>query len=89
MLLRILVSVSRYMPLHASTLPLYKYVDDGTIFEVVKNEINSSSRLQDEINDIQKWVNENDMKINEEKTKEMVISFNKPYPQFAPIMARS
>ena len=70
----------------ASTLPLYKYVDDGTIFEVVKNEINSSSRLQDEINDIQKWVNENDMKINEEKTKQMVISFNKPYPQFAPII---
>ena len=61
----------------ASTLPLYKYLDDGTIFEVVKN---------DEINDIQKWVNENDMKINEEKTKEMVISFNKPYPQFAPII---
>ena len=56
-------------------LPLYKYVDDCTIYEVVTK--GESSMLQNELNKIIEWTNSNNMKINVTKTKELSISFLK------------
>ena len=56
-------------------LPLYKYVDDCTIYGVVTK--GGSSILQNELNKIIKWTNSNNMKINVTKPKELSISFLK------------
>ena len=56
-------------------LPLYKYVDHCTIYEVVTK--GESSILQNELNKIIEWTNSNNMKINVTKTKELSISFLK------------
>ena len=56
-------------------LPLYKYVDDCTIYEVVTK--GESSILQNELNKIIEWTNSNNMKINVTKTKELSNSFLK------------
>ena len=56
-------------------LPLYKYVDDYTIYEVVTK--GESSILQNELSKIVEWTNSNNMKINVTKTKELSISFLK------------
>ncbi len=53
--------------------PLYKYIDDGTMFEICTS--GSASRLQDSANDVAQWSKENDMRLNPKKTKEMLISF--------------
>ena len=50
-----------------------KYVDDVTISEVIK--ATEESCLQTELNELQQWACENDMKLNGLKCKEMVVSF--------------
>ena len=52
---------------------LYKYVDDSTLFEMC--ELNSISLMQESVNIAAEWTNNNDMKINSEKSKEMIISY--------------
>ena len=58
-----------------SDLPLYKYVDDCTIYEVLFKA--EPSVLQNELNKIIKWSESNNMKINVTKTKELSITFLK------------
>ena len=54
---------------------LYKYVDDSTLFEVC--ERNGVSLMQESVDIAAKWTEENYMKLNKEKSKEMIISFAK------------
>ena len=58
-----------------SDLPLYKYVDDCTIYEVISTSLYQPSILQNELNKIIEWTDSNNMKINVIKTKELSISF--------------
>ena len=58
----------------STPVPLYKYVDDSTLFELC--EMNSISLMQEYVNIAAEWTNNNDMKINSEKSKEMIISFS-------------
>ena len=51
--------------------PIYKYVDDSTIFEICNQS--RVSVIQDSANIITQWSSDNDMRINTSKTKEMVI----------------
>ena len=55
--------------------PIYKYVDDSTIFEICKK--GSASVLQESVNIACQWSVENDMKINDNKTQELLICFCK------------
>ena len=57
----------------STPVPLYKYVDDSTLSEIC--EINSISLMQEYVNIAAEWTNNNDMKINSEKSKEMIISY--------------
>ena len=64
---------------HPETIKSVKYVDDTTLSERVNNR--SPSQLQDTADMIIDWSNDNKMKINEKKTKEMYISTNRtPVP---------
>ena len=55
--------------------PVYKYVDDSTIFEICNQS--RVSVIQDSANIIAQWSSDNDMRINTCKTKEMIICFCK------------
>ena len=57
------------------TASLYKYVDDSTIFEVCERD--GVSLMQESVYIASKWTEENYMKLNNEKSKEMIISFAK------------
>ena len=46
----------------STPVPLYKYVDDSTLFELC--EMNSISLMQESVNIAAEWTNNNDMKIN-------------------------
>ena len=54
---------------------LYKYVDDSTLFEVC--ERNGVSLMQESVDIAANWTDENYMKLNKEKSKEMIITFTK------------
>ena len=56
--------------------PLYKYVDDTTLFEVCERQT-MSYKLQSSAEDVVQWCKQNKMGINEKKTKEMIINFAK------------
>ena len=53
--------------------PLYKYVDDSTLFEICHRT--SESVPQHSVDIVARWTLHNDMKINSDKSKEMLISF--------------
>ena len=55
----------------STPVPLYEYVDDSTLFEMC--EFNSISLMQEYVNIAAEWTNNNDMKMNSEKSKEMII----------------
>jgi len=55
-------------------LPDVKYVDDTTLYEIVHR--NASSRMDQTVQEAIDWAQSNNMKLNAEKTKEMVISFS-------------
>ena len=63
-----------YINYLSTPVPSYKYVDDSTLFELC--EINSISLMQESVNIAAEWTNNNDMKINSEKSKEMIIIFS-------------
>ena len=54
---------------------LYKYVDDSTLFDAC--ERNGVSRMPESVDIAAMWPEENYMKLNKEKSKEMIISFAK------------
>ena len=56
-----------------TTVPLYKYVDDSTLFEICDR--NDVSVIQESVDIAARWTEQNDMKINSEKSKEIIISF--------------
>ena len=56
-----------------TTVPLYKYIDDGTLFEICDR--NDVSVIQESVDIAAKWTEQNDMKINSEKSKEIISSF--------------
>ena len=53
--------------------PLYKYVDDSTLFEICHRK--SESVLQHPFDIAARWTLHNDMKINSDKSREFLISF--------------
>ena len=55
--------------------PMFKYVDDSTVFDVCNNS--SVPMLQESADIIKDWSRNNDMLINATKTKEMVICFGR------------
>ena len=54
--------------------PLYKYVDDCAVTETIKKCHLESSNLQCEIDYVNNWSIDNNLKINVKKTKEFHIS---------------
>ena len=50
--------------------PIYKYVDDSTIFEVCHEGDNT--QIQESVDMVGIWTNQNDMRLNSEKYKEMI-----------------
>ena len=59
-----------------TTLPLYKYVDDCTVYEIISRSSHNST-LQDTIDSINTWTEYNNMCLNVFKTKELRVSFLK------------
>ena len=57
--------------------PIYKYVDDSTIFEVCQEGDNT--QIQESVDMVGIWTNQNDMKLNSNKCKEMIIDFSRNY----------
>ena len=60
-----------------TTAPIYKYVDDSTIFEVCKE--GDTSQIQESVDMVDIWTSQNDMRLNSEKCKEMIIDFSRNY----------
>ena len=56
-----------------ANVPLYKYVDDSTLFEICNTT--DVSVMQESIDRAVNWTHNNCMKINSKKSKEMVICF--------------
>ena len=56
-----------------TTVPLYKYIDDSTLFNICDR--NGVSVIQESVDIAATWTGQNDMKINSEKSKEIIISF--------------
>ena len=56
-----------------TTVPLYKYVDDSTFFDICDRK--GVSVIQEPVDIAARWTEQNDMNINSEKSKEIIISF--------------
>ena len=67
-----------------TTAPIYKYVDDCTVFEVTSHS-SASSDLQTHLDSINQWIVNNNMRINAKKTKELNICFAKYPPVLQPL----
>ena len=52
-------------------MPTFKYVDDTIIYNISNDPQNN--KAQTAIDNIREWSNENGVKINQKKTKEMLI----------------
>ncbi|CAB4033677.1 Hypothetical predicted protein [Paramuricea clavata] len=61
------------LELASSSTDHWKYVDDVTISESLKK--NEVSVLQSDLNTIERWTVNNNMKLNGKKCKEMIVSF--------------
>ncbi len=72
----------------ANGLLLHKFMDDSTVTETIDNP--AESKMQDASDNLVKWREENNTRINGIKTKEMIITFQKNPPPIPPIniMAR-
>ena len=57
--------------------PIYKYVDNSTIFEVCQEGYNT--QIQESVDMVGIWTNQNNMRLNSEKCKEMIIDFSRNY----------
>ena len=73
---------------HYSNWETIKYVDDTTLFEISKEA--SDSSLQSATTSAITWSDDNDMKINASKTKEMLICFARKHtPQVPQLVVNS
>ena len=63
-----------------TTAPIYKYVDDSKIFEVCQE--GDTSQIQESVDMVDIWSSQNDMRLNSEKCKEMIIDFKKLFLNF-------
>ena len=70
----------------SSQLPLYKYVDDCSVSEVVRISELDASKLQQEIDNVTQWSNANNMKLNVKKTKDFIVSFLHNQPSVEPLI---
>ena len=61
------------LELASSSTDHWNYVDDVTISESLKK--NEVSVLQSDLNTIERWTVNNNMKLNGKKCKEMIVSF--------------
>ena len=57
-----------------TTVPLYMYVDDSTLFEICDRNVVSG--LQETVDIAARWTEQNDMNINSENSKGIIISFS-------------
>ena len=57
--------------------PIYKYVHDSTIYEVCQEGDNT--QIQESVDMVGIWTNQNDMKLNSNKCKEMILDFSRNY----------
>lgn len=64
--------------------PCFKFVDDTTVYEITTER--STTKLQEITDKICKWTETNKMKINENKTKELVIYFNRSLHGIPPLL---
>ena len=60
-----------------TTAPIYKYFDDSTIFDVCQE--GDTTQIQESVDMVDIWTNQNDMRLNSEKCKEMIIDFSRNY----------
>ena len=68
-----------------AAVPLYKFIDDMTMFEVVSVPVIQTTTLQQEVDSFCQWATTNSMKLNVKKTKEFMVSFLKHPPQIDPL----
>ncbi len=61
---------------------LHKYIDDSTMTEEVIDP--ADSIMQDDVNDIVEWSDDNNTRINGKKTKAMIIFLKKEATSFPP-----
>ena len=62
----------------------WKFVDDTSVSEVI-NKNNEMGKMQSLVNVINTWCMKNDMKLNQTKWKDMIISFALEHPKLDPI----
>lgn len=67
-----------------TSIPIYKYIDDCTVFEVLTPS-RATSTIQKEVDYINQWSTTNNMRLNIKKTKELTICFAKSQPLFDPL----
>ncbi len=67
----------------ANGLLLHKFMDDSTVTETIDNP--AEAKMQDASNNVVKWTEENNTRINGVKTKEMTITFKKNPPPIPPV----
>ncbi len=67
--------------------PLYKYVDDCTLYEIVEKPY--FSEIQKDLDELQNWTRANNMQLNVKKTKELRISFLNEGPSFEQLTANN
>ena len=60
-----------------TTAQIYKYVDNSTIFEVCQE--GDTTQIQESVDMVDIWTIQNDMRLNSEKCKEMIIDFSRDY----------
>ena len=60
-----------------TTAPIYKYVDDSIMFEVCQES--DTTQIQESVDMVDVCTNQNDMRLNSEKCKEMIIDFSRNY----------
>ena len=74
------------MKLHNKVLT-HKYIDDITVTESFSES--NKGHLQEAVNTIKEWSDDNNMRLNEKKTKEMLISFKRNPLQTQPLLVNN
>ena len=65
----------------------WKFVDDTSVSEVINK--GEQGKMQSLVNVINTWCTDNDMKLNQSKCKDMIISFAKDRPKLDPIFVNN
>ncbi|KAL2103140.1 hypothetical protein ACEWY4_000008 [Coilia grayii] len=69
-------------PSHTSNL-FIKFADDTTVLGHISN--NDETHYRSEVSHLVKWCSENNLSLNVEKTKEIVVDFRRAHSQHAPL----